>query len=197
MNGVRESCECCPCVVLPPRPCSLRTTHFCLNLVSFTSGPGYLKCRSCPSGTLFNASDGRTSSFPCACEQLGTFREQESCRPCPRGTFGSSGGLTAAAQCTGCLPGTYGSAPGLVLASECSNCSVGKFSSGFAITSDAQCVLCPAGKEGKCGNLDGGLVRDSETTGCSTCTSGKYSDVQGSTSCLSCSNSGTGPNADR
>jgi hypothetical protein len=86
----------------------------------------------------------------------------DGCKPCPRGTYASSGNLISASQCKLCPPGTYSDRTG--------------------VTSEAGCTLCPPNTWGAQPGL--------KTHDCSgKCKEGTYSNDYGNTlqsSCIDC-----------
>jgi hypothetical protein len=90
------------------------------------------------------------------------------CKPCPRGKYGSSRGMTTSdctancpagkygpkkaatteADCEVCPPGTYGSTTGLTSRTCTASCLPGKYSLSKGVTSDVQCLECPPNYRG-------------------------------------------------
>jgi hypothetical protein len=83
----------------------------------------------------------------------------DGCRPCPRGRYGSTSGLTDD-TCT-------------------ASCPAGRYGPQYAATSIDECVFCPIGRYG----VMAGMVSE-ECSG--TCPAGKYSSVAGLTSATGC-----------
>ena len=90
---------------------------------------------------------------------------RDGCIPCPRGTYGSTEGLTSS-TCTGSCPkGRYSDRLGLTTDNDCLKCPVGRYGSSLGLTTkactgsctsgyytvstgaeaDSECVVCPSG----------------------------------------------------
>ena len=107
---------------------------------------------------------------------------RDGCIPCPRGTYGSSEGLTSSTCSGSCPKGRYSDRLGLTTENDCQKCEVGKYGSSLGLTTkactgscatgyytkntgaeaDSECILCPTGySEYPC---DQGLVCGSHAT---------------------------------
>ena len=78
--------------------------------------------------------------------QMITGQRQDGCISCPRGTFGSSTGLTDR-TCTGSCPvGKFSGMVGRTSANDCEPCPLGRYGIGIGLTSQLCTSSCPTGK---------------------------------------------------
>lgn len=135
-------------------------------------------CQDCPASEI--SSPGSSSCTPCS---GGKFPFQNVCTNCQAGKFSESGAI----ECTPCVQGRFSDAG----ASFCLGCDEGK---GFPLdvqdieSWDGICELCTKGKAVENDhNSDIFSFLGSEMYPiCSDCRAGKFSDVDGSTSCERC-----------
>lgn len=133
-----------------------------------------MTCRTCPplSTTLFS---GSSSISDCLCPpgyyaQNAKFTNM-TCVACSSNTFNPTRGATDGSACTPCA-----SATSTKVASTTCNCDAGYY---FAATATRGCVPCPAGSfNARPGGMDSSV--------CTLCSVGNYSNTEGSSSCASC-----------
>ena len=155
---------------------------------TFANSPGSIACRSCVSCSA--------GSYPANCGlTIGN------CTQCPAGYYSKAGDTI----CTGCPLGTYSTVIGATSNTVCTQCAIGTYSS----APSSNCTLCPAGyttvstntsslsgcntcipgtssATGACAFCSmGTFTQTLNSSRCSNCTSGWYSD-NGASVCQAC-----------
>jgi len=201
-----NSCQiqCNPGYKLQNRACVLiGNCDLCPN--GTYSPVGSTRCTTCSNGTFAN-SPGSTACSTCVSCNDGYYPANCGlsigvCTQCPVGYYSKAG----ATVCTACQLGTYSTVLGANSSSVCTLCAIGAYASAPA----SVCTLCPAGYTtvstgtpspsgcntcipgtssvtGACGFCSmGTFTQTLNSTQCSNCTSGWYSD-NGASVCQAC-----------
>jgi hypothetical protein len=174
---------------------------------TYSNYNGQSVCTACSPGT-FNQYTRRSSIVDCISCSPGRFQLKEGsdhCEPCPIGAYSSSGSVfclscppgtyqnvSGSLLCTSCPQNTYQPLSGAIDIKECKSCPPSAPSSPAASTSSLQCVVpsCPDGAfsdgvNGVCQTLcpKGSFCKLGVLQ---LCPAGTYSDVLGSSVCISC-----------
>jgi hypothetical protein len=157
-------------------------------------------CADCPSGT-YSPTIGTTDA--CSKCVVGTYSDngQSSCTLCSAGSFTNNEGSTScvscgagkfspqgSASCMVCSFGTW-STPG---SEACTPCPPGRYSDHLAAPDESACRPCPAGTISgigaqfctSCGTGTFSVVNGSSS--CSSCMPGSFSSIPASTACHTC-----------
>mmetsp|Transcript_42441 Transcript_42441/g.66393 ORF Transcript_42441/g.66393 Transcript_42441/m.66393 type:complete len:191 (+) Transcript_42441:98-670(+) len=92
----------------------------------------------------------------------GSFRDENICRPCPRGTYGPSNDLTSSDDCSKCDVGTYNDKVGMPAKADCKLCPAGTYGSTKGLTTRWCSGYCDVGTY----SLEEGLERSSDCEDC-------------------------------
>ncbi len=161
------------------------------NTYSNTSGATVcLDCTVCDAHafSILQCSPGSTvDNVSCTCN-TGYTGNGKSCSICPAGTYGAGAGI-----CQDCLQGFFSNTSGMSACLPCSTCDAHAAQIGFCygadITDNTECI-CNAGYFGNgfaCQTCTQGKYKDTVGSTCTDCPIDTYTNMTGSTACLSCS----------
>ena len=171
----------------------------CLNCSrGFYSNASQTYCEACPAG-LYNPEEGGacrgcyahgiapfSGMWFCECVP-GFFRQGQSCRGCPAGSYGVLSTSISGGVCVECGVGTYTDREASM---GCAPCPVATFN---ALQNQTACEACPAfgttlgvgrTRSEECVCLPGSIA--STTSGCAECDAGSYQPLLNGSVCVAC-----------